>query len=123
MLNKNDEMDKFWDLSKLVPKKAPIRPFSAEITTALHTVDAQEQTDSRDVQSNRLTFKNLGQPTEKLPDTVYEPTSGGLIKRVTIKRTLDRFDFYDEAKKCYCIIQTGETEIYANIILQKGVIK
>lgn len=36
---------------------------------------------------------------------------------------IDRFDFYDEAKKCYCIIQTGETEIYANIILQKGVIK
>lgn len=36
---------------------------------------------------------------------------------------IDRFDFYDEAKKCYCVIQTGETEIYANIILQKGVIK
>ncbi len=36
---------------------------------------------------------------------------------------IDRFDFYDEAKKCYCILQSGETEIYANIILQKGVIK
>ena len=36
---------------------------------------------------------------------------------------IDRFDFYDEAKKCYCIIQTGETAIYANVILQKGVIK
>lgn len=36
---------------------------------------------------------------------------------------IDRFDFYEEAKDCYCIVQTGETEIYANIILQKGVIK
>ena len=36
---------------------------------------------------------------------------------------IDRFDFYDEAKKCYCVIQSGETEIYANVILQKGVIK
>ena len=36
---------------------------------------------------------------------------------------IDRFDFYDEAKKCYCVLQSGETEIYANIILQKGVIK
>ena len=36
---------------------------------------------------------------------------------------IDRFDFYDEAKDCYCIVQTGETAIYANIILQKGVIK
>ena len=36
---------------------------------------------------------------------------------------IDRFAFYDEAKDCYCILQTGETAIYANIILQKGVIK
>ena len=36
---------------------------------------------------------------------------------------IDRFKFYDEAQDCYCILQTGETEIYANIILQKGVIK
>ena len=35
----------------------------------------------------------------------------------------ERFKFYDEAMDCYCILQTGETEIYANIILQKGVIK
>lgn len=36
---------------------------------------------------------------------------------------IDRFDFYDEAKKCYAIIATGETSVYANIILQKGVVK
>ena len=35
----------------------------------------------------------------------------------------ERFEFYEQAKDCYCIIQTGETAIYANIILQKGVIK
>lgn len=34
----------------------------------------------------------------------------------------ERFAFYEEAKKCYCILQSGETAIYANIILQKGVI-
>ena len=34
----------------------------------------------------------------------------------------ERFAFYEQAKKCYCIIQSGETAIYANIILQKGVI-
>ena len=36
---------------------------------------------------------------------------------------IDRFDFYDEAKKCYAIIATGETSVYANVILQKGVVK
>ena len=35
----------------------------------------------------------------------------------------ERFEFYEQAKKCYCILQSGETAIYANIILQKGVIK
>ena len=35
----------------------------------------------------------------------------------------ERFRFYDEAKTCYCILQSGESAIYANVILQKGVIK
>ena len=35
----------------------------------------------------------------------------------------ERFEFYEQAKKCYCIIQSGEKAIYANIILQKGVVK
>ena len=35
----------------------------------------------------------------------------------------ERFEFYEQAKDCYCILQSGETAIYANLILQKGVIK
>ncbi len=35
---------------------------------------------------------------------------------------IDRFDFYDESKTAYAIIATGENAIYANIMLQKGVI-
>lgn len=35
---------------------------------------------------------------------------------------IDRFDFYDEAKKVYCIIATGEAAVYANVMLQKGVV-
>lgn len=36
--------------------------------------------------------------------------------------TIERFAFYEEAKKAYAIIATGEKAIYANVILQKGVI-
>ena len=36
---------------------------------------------------------------------------------------LERFTFYEAAKKAYCIVQTGETAIYANVLIQKGVIK
>ena len=36
---------------------------------------------------------------------------------------IERFRFYDEAKKAYAVIATGETALYANVILQKGVVK
>ena len=35
---------------------------------------------------------------------------------------IERFAFYDEAKKVYAVIATGETALYANIMLQKGVV-
>ena len=35
----------------------------------------------------------------------------------------ERFRFYDEAKTCYAIVATGEKALYANIMLQKGVVK
>ena len=37
-------------------------------------------------------------------------------------RLVERFQFYTEAKKAYAIIATGETAVYANVILQKGVV-
>lgn len=35
---------------------------------------------------------------------------------------IERFQFYEEAKKTYAIVSTGETALYANIMLQKGVV-
>ena len=35
---------------------------------------------------------------------------------------IERFAFYDEAKTAYCIISTSEKALYANIMLQKGVV-
>lgn len=36
--------------------------------------------------------------------------------------TIERFRFYDEARTAYAIIATGESALYANIMLQKGVV-
>ncbi|MDP8997967.1 MAG: ribose ABC transporter, partial [Pseudomonadota bacterium] len=36
---------------------------------------------------------------------------------------LERFAFYERAKKAAYIVASGETAIYANIILKKGVVK
>ena len=35
---------------------------------------------------------------------------------------IERFAFYDEAKTAYCIISTSEKALYANVMLQKGVV-
>lgn len=45
----------------------------------------------------------------------YEPDHHGI-------QMTERFDFYERAKNAYLIIATGETAIYANVLLKKGVI-
>lgn len=35
---------------------------------------------------------------------------------------IERFAFYEEAKKAYAIVSTGEKAIYANVILRKGIL-
>lgn len=37
---------------------------------------------------------------------------------------IDRFAFYDRVKtKSYCCVMSGETAVYANVIIKKGVVK
>ena len=36
---------------------------------------------------------------------------------------IERFAFYEESRKAYAVIATGEKALYANIILQKGVVE
>ncbi|MBR0385060.1 MAG: fucose isomerase [Erysipelotrichaceae bacterium] len=45
----------------------------------------------------------------------YEKMCGKLKK-------LERYEFYEKAKKAYAVIQTGEERQYGNLILVKGVI-
>ncbi len=35
---------------------------------------------------------------------------------------VERFAFYERAKKAYCVIATGESALYGNLILKKGVL-
>lgn len=47
--------------------------------------------------------------------TTYEPDAK--------IQTIDRFAYYERAKKAYGIVATGESAQYANILLKKGVIR
>ena len=62
--------------------------------------------------------------TAKTPiwDTYKEIIARNYDRKETIIQTIERFAFYEKAKQAYAIVATGETAIYANIILQKGVI-
>lgn len=37
-------------------------------------------------------------------------------------KAIDRFEFYERAKKAYAVIATGEERQYANLLLVKGVV-
>ena len=42
-------------------------------------------------------------------------------KSASLKQ-VERFAFYEQAKKAYAVVATSETALYANLILKKGVV-
>ncbi len=42
--------------------------------------------------------------------------------RPIVVEPIERFAFYDRARSAFAIVATGETAIYANLILKKGVV-
>lgn len=51
----------------------------------------------------------------------YKAVANELDDNLRLTAT-ERFAFYERAKNAYAVIATGETAIYANIIVKKGVI-
>lgn len=108
MTDKRDDFDDFWDLSKLVPKKKPnLSPFSTATPVSEVTVAAMEDTGSVSSVSSeerKLDFSAYKTASEdKKSERSYSPASSRLIKRVTIKPSHDRFDFYDTFRKAALI--------------------
>jgi L-fucose mutarotase len=65
----------------------------------------------------------VGSPDE-LPDVQQEVQTA--IDKAEGKhwplKSIERFAFYEKAKKAYCVIQTGERRFYGCFVLTKGVI-
>ena len=66
--------------------------------------------------------ENLGKPLENICSAVKEIVEKHDKRGGDAIGHIERFAFYDEAKKVYAIIATGESALYANIMLQKGVV-
>ncbi len=66
-----------------------------------------------------------------VPGHNYKPTIWDEYRRIiqasgepfTDFEYVERFAFYDRARKAYAVLATGETSLYANIILKKGVVE
>lgn len=66
-----------------------------------------------------------------LPDDPYKPEIWPVYREIGKKYeerglrevAINKFDFYERAKKAYAVVTTGEKALYANVILRKGVVK
>ena len=64
------------------------------------------------------------------PGDSYKPVIWDEYKKIIINSKepfkdfeyIERFEFYERAKKAYAVIATSESALYANIILRKGVV-
>ena len=65
-------------------------------------------------------------PGDPVAPTIWDDYKATIAKRggdpAAIEMT-ERFAFYERAKKAYAIVATGETAIYANVLLKKGVVE
>ena len=68
---------------------------------------------------------------EVLPDDSYVPEIWETYRRIGkrfeekgLRETaVNKYEFYERAKKAYALITTSEKALYANVILKKGVVK
>jgi L-fucose mutarotase len=63
-----------------------------------------------------------GDPVETPIWEVYQSIVDASEQRSISLEQIERFVFYERAKKAYAVVATGEAALYANIILRKGVI-
>ena len=68
---------------------------------------------------------------EVLPDDPYKPEIWPVYREIGAKYeknglpelAINKFEFYERAKKAYAVVTTSEAALYANVILKKGVVK
>ena len=110
-VDRDDEKDEFWNLDKLVPKRkstlspfatsSPMREFTAPVIVESPDGDASSMSVDPPTKSNeierKLSFDRMRGISETEDKTYYPENS--LIKRITIKKPIEKYDFYDSFRK------------------------
>ena len=102
--------DDFWDIQKLVPKKssASIGSFSYPKITE-HKIEGEEK---ESCETFKIKTEITGR-TECAEIKSYTPSGNGLIKKVSVIRRADKYDFYDnfrKAAKVYFDLKTDKCD-------------
>lgn len=94
-----------------------------ELLDAILSVFPLDSYVEKPVQLMQLMDCDVGKIETPIWDTYKEIVAKYDDRGADAVGNIDRFAFYDEAKKVYCIVATGEKAVYANVMLQKGVVK
>ena len=65
----------------------------------------------------------VGDPTKIEPTTVDFAKTIAKHEPKMKMGSLERFAFYDRVKDAFAVVVTGETRLYGNILLKKGIIR
>lgn len=68
---------------------------------------------------------------EVLPEDPYVPVIWDTYRQIigeyepdgARELAIDKYQFYERAANAYAVVTTGETELYANLILKKGIVR
>ncbi len=75
------------------------------------------------VEAPARTMQVVGDPAA-IPEIVaeFQEIIDAVADNPAKVKGVERQQFYVEAKRAYCIVQTAETRLYGNIILSKGIV-
>ena len=105
--DKNDR-DDFWDIDKLVPKKRgslspfassdPARDVEIPYSRGKSTTETVIEDNTPRPESEK-SLGNISARTSSVEEFSYVPEGDGLIKTVTVRHFIDKYDFYDNFRK------------------------
>lgn len=105
-MGKYDDLDAFWDLGRIMPKKKKMQPFNTTTSPTEHVIKGSEL----DLSERKLTLMRDEVDLEAIEERSYIPRGNGLIKEVTIRRWVDKYDFYGNFRKAAILYYDYKTE-------------
>lgn len=105
-MGKYDDLDAFWDLGRIMPKKKKLTTFNTSTALKEHSIEG----DAAPSFERKLTITAADVGLEQIEERSYTPERRGLINEVTIRRWVDKYDFYGNFRKAAIVYYEYKTE-------------